>query len=62
MSRKAQHRAIALETRMVCLRNSSKILSKKNPQTDVLSVFAGLRPLAAPDDLEKALKFQKDIK
>lgn len=38
------------------LRTSAKYLTKKPKRTDVLSVFAGLRPLAATDDSKEKTK------
>lgn len=48
---------IALESEIdFVLKNAQKYLEKKPKRSDVLSVFAGLRPLTAPDETNKKTK------
>jgi glycerol-3-phosphate dehydrogenase len=48
-------RALEEEVKFI-LNTAAKFLVKKPKRKDVLSIFAGLRPLAAPDELSKETK------
>ena len=54
---------IALESEIdFVLKNAQQYLEKKPQRSDVISVFAGLRPLAAPDEKQKTKEISRSHK